>query len=65
MGLLIGILLIIGIVSYFIGRAVYKTQVKRGYKNPKAAGVLVAILTFAIITIAVFLLIISNIRMTR
>jgi hypothetical protein len=65
MGLLIAILLIIGIVSYFIGRAVYKSQVRNKYKHPGAAAVLVFILTFAVITAAVFFLIVSNIRMER
>jgi hypothetical protein len=65
MGLLLAILLIIGLVSFFISRAVYKRQVKNNYKNPGTAAVIVFILTFAIITGAVFLLIVNNIRIER
>jgi hypothetical protein len=65
MGLLVFILLVIGLCSFFISRAVYKSQVRNKYKNPGVAAVIVFILTFAIITGAVFLLVINNIRIER
>ena len=65
MGIVLLILLIIGVCSYFISRAVYKSQIKNNYKNPGVTGVIVFILTFAILAAAIFFLIINNIMISR
>ena len=65
MGILILVLFIIGLCSWFISRAVYKSQVKNNYKNPGLTAGIVFILSFAIIAAAIFFLIINNIRISR
>ncbi len=65
MGIILLILLIIGLCSWFIARAVYKSQVRNNYKNPGVTAVIVFILTFAIIAAAIFFLIINNIMISR
>jgi magnesium-transporting ATPase (P-type) len=65
MGLLILILLVIGLCSWFISRSVYKSQLRNNYKNPTLTAGIVFILTFAIIAAAIFFLIINNIRISR
>lgn len=65
MGIVILILLIIGLCSFFIARSAYKSQVKNNYKNPNVTAVIVFILSFAIIAAAVFFLVINNIRIER
>jgi cell division protein FtsX len=63
--LLIFIVLITGLCSFFISKAVYKKQVKNDYKNPVLTAVIVFILTLAIFLAGIFLLIINNIRLER
>ncbi len=65
MGILLLMLLIIGLCSYFISRVVYKSQVKNNYKSPMAATVIVFILVFAILSAVIFFLIINNIMISR
>jgi hypothetical protein len=65
MGLLIAILLIIAACSWFVSRAVYRSQVKNNYKTPMLAATLVFILCFALLCAGVFLLFINNINMSR
>ena len=63
--LLILIILITGLCSFFISRAVYRKQVKNDFKNPRMTSVIVFILTLAIFLAGIFLLIINNIRLER
>ncbi len=65
MGILIVIFLIIGLCSFFIARAVYKSQVKNDYKAPGVTATIVFILSFAIITTAILFLVVNNIRIER
>lgn len=65
MGILLLILLIIGLCSYFIARMVYKSQVKNNYKAPGVTAAIVFILSFAIIASAILFLVINNIRIER
>ena len=65
MGIVILILFIVGLCSYFIARAVYKSQVNNNYKAPGVTATIVFIFSFAIIAAAIFFLIINNIRIER
>jgi uncharacterized membrane protein YhhN len=64
-GILALMLLIIGLCSFFISRIVYRKQVKSNYKNPAIAASIVFVLTFAVISAAIFFLIVNNIRIER
>jgi cell division protein FtsX len=63
--LLILIVLIAVLCSFFISRTVYKKQVKNNYKNPGMTGAIVFVLTLAILLAGIFLLIINNINLER
>jgi len=65
MALLILIVLVTALCSYFISRAVYKKQVKNNYKNPAINAVLVFIITLAIFLGGIFLIVINNVRFER
>ena len=65
MPVVILIVLITGLCSFFISRAVYKKQVKNDYKNPMMTAVIVFIISLAILLAAIFLLILSNLRFER
>ncbi|MDZ4794497.1 MAG: hypothetical protein SGI83_09490 [Bacteroidota bacterium] len=43
----------------------YKSQVRNNYKNPGVTATIVFILSFAIISAAIFFLVINNIRIER
>ncbi len=65
MAVVILIVLITVLCSYYISRAVYKRQVKNDFKNPGVTAVIVFILSLAIFLGGIFLLIISNMRFER
>ena len=65
MGLLLFILLIVGLCSFFIARAVYNSQIRNQYKNPGVTATIVFILSFTIIGAAILFLIFNNIMFKR
>jgi cell division protein FtsX len=65
MPLIILIVLVTALCSFFISRAVYKKQVKNNYKNPAINAVLVFIITLAIFLGGIFLIVINNVRFER
>ena len=65
MGLLILIILVILAASFFIAQAVYKAQVRNSYKSPLLTASIVFVLSLAILSAAIFFLIINNIRIER
>lgn len=65
MGILLLILLIVGVCSWFISLAVYKSQVRNKYKNPGVTATIVFILSLAILSAAIFFLVINNIMIGR
>ena len=63
--LLVLLLLLIAVCSWFIANRVYRVQVRREYKTPMATAILVFILSFVILTGGILLLILSQIQISR
>jgi predicted PurR-regulated permease PerM len=63
--IIIILLFIIGICSYFISRQVHKSLQKNNARNPGVVTAIVFVLSFALILAAIFFLVINNIRIER
>lgn len=65
MGVIAIIVIIIGLISYFISRAVYVRQVKNNYKTPMLTASLIFLLSFAVMAGGIFLLLVSTLNFSR
>ncbi len=65
MGVLILIILIIGLCSWFISRAAYKVQVKNNYKSPMLTASLIFLLSFAVLAGGIFFIFVNMLNFSR